>query len=214
MKLVVLGASGETGTQIMEQAHVFGHEAVGLVRANSNAPSGRQWHRMSDLLDVQALARELEGADAVFVTLGIRRRARSLFAPLVSPPDVCRTAVAALVPAMRKAGVKRVIYLSAFGVGADWKKLPWWARFIIRSSPTRFSYEDHAAAEALLAGSDLAWTIIRPTMLDEADSGAPAREMRKGDSFMRKVGRKGLAVMMLQTAFNQNSIRQRISVVS
>ena len=94
---------------------------------------------------------------------------------------------------MQRAGVRRIVYVSAFGAGDSWPRIPWWGRAFLRLSQVRYSMADHTRSEDLLAASGLDWTALRPMLLDDAPSSLPAREMRSGDSLLAKLSRESLA---------------------
>src|SRR3982751_779945 len=117
MKLVVLGASGATGGWLVRIAARAGHEVTALIRptASLDAPPGVRVVR-GDVLDPAVVASVVGGQDAVASCLGLRRGGKSPWAPLRSPPDLMARVTSLLVPAMRNAGVNRVVAISAGGV--------------------------------------------------------------------------------------------------
>jgi hypothetical protein len=52
----------------------------------------------------------------------------------VSPVTLISDSVRALVPAMEKNGVRRIVSVSAYGVGDSWKEMAFFVRWIIRSN--------------------------------------------------------------------------------
>lgn len=195
MRLVVFGASGATGRHVVDLAARAGWS----VRAVARSEPQRELRRgadeavVGDPTDPDAVGKAVNGADAVAVCLGISRRTRSPFAPLVSPPDLTSRSVAAIVQAMQRAGVRRIVYVSAFGAGDSGSRIPWWGRAFLRLSQVRHSMADHTRSERLLSGSGLEWTALRPMLLDDAPCDLPAREMRPGDSLLARLSRESLA---------------------
>ncbi len=116
MKLSILGASGGCGVQLVTQAVARGHTVKAVVRSSSyQAPPGVEVIR-GDLTDAGFLTRAIQGADAVISALGLRMPG---IAPLARPevPDFLTRATPALVAAMKEAGVRRLLAISAGGVG-------------------------------------------------------------------------------------------------
>lgn len=74
MKLVVLGATGGTGLEIVRQAVERGHSVTALVRSPDRL--ARWWDRIrivqGNLLNSSELARVIEGQDAVVSSFGPR----------------------------------------------------------------------------------------------------------------------------------------------
>jgi uncharacterized protein YbjT (DUF2867 family) len=195
MRLVVFGASGATGQHVVNLAAKAGWSVRAVVRSEPqrHALTDAGESTVGDPTDLDSVATTISGADAVAVCLGISRRTRSPFAPLVSPPDLTSRSIGAIVQAMQRAGVRRIVYVSAFGAGDSWSQIPWWGRAFLRLSQVRHSMADHTRSESLLSSSALDWTALRPMLLDDASGALPAREMRPGDSLLAKLSRESLA---------------------
>jgi uncharacterized protein YbjT (DUF2867 family) len=200
MKLVVFGASGATGRHLGSLAAAAGWSVRAFVRSEEarGRVGGAQESVVGDPTDPAVVADAIRGADAVAVCLGISRRTRSPFAPLVSPPDLTSRAVASILQAMQREGVRRIVYVSAYGAGDSWLRIPWWGRAFLRLSKVRYSMADHTRSERLLSGSGTDWTALRPMLLDDTRCAQPARPMRQGDSLMSKVSREALARTVLR----------------
>jgi len=180
MRLVVFGASGATGRHVVDLAARAGWSVRAVVRSElqRGVLKGADEVSVGDSTDPDDVARAVKGAGAVAVCLGISRRTRSPFAPLVSPPDLTSRSVAAIVQSMQRAGVRRIVYVSAFGAGESGSLIPWWGRAFLRLSQVRHSMADHTRSEHLLSSSGLAWTALRPMLLDDAPCDLPAQEMQ------------------------------------
>lgn len=201
MKLVIFGASGATGRHLIRLAAAEGWSVCAFVRSESAKRHTAGAHRtlVGDPTDPAAVAIALRGVDAVAVCLGISRRTRSPFAPLTSPPDLTSRAMAAIAEAMHREGVRRIVYVSAYGVGDSWPSIPWWGRAFMRLSQVRHSMTDHGRSERTLSESGLDWTALRPMMLDDTPCEHPARSMQPGDSLLAKVSREALARTIVAT---------------
>ncbi len=154
-RLAVLGATGATGRLVVDAALRRGHEVVAVVRRPGAFPArpGLAEALWSDLADRTTLAAALRGADAVVSALG--------GAPS-GPTTVCTDAVRSLVPAMRTAGVRRLVAVSAHGV-ADSHDRSLYSRAVWSSVGDRM--RDKESMEALVTASDLDWTLVRPPAL-------------------------------------------------
>ena len=86
---------------------------------------------------------------------------------------------------MPREGVRRIVYVSAFGAGDSWPRIPWWGRAFLQLSQVRHSMVDHSRSERLLAGSGLEWTALRPMLPDDAPSTLQA--VRR-DGLLRRMG--------------------------
>ena len=166
MRLLVLGASGACGRWLASLAASHGHQVTALVRpsATFEAASNIQVRR-GDPMDSAVLAGAVAGQDAVASCIGIRRAAKWPWAPLRSPADLTERVTTALVPAMQRAGVRRLVAISAGGVGDSNKQLTPFVRWMLSRGTIGVSYADLARMEAMLAASDLDWLAVRPVTL-------------------------------------------------
>jgi uncharacterized protein YbjT (DUF2867 family) len=67
--------------------------------------------------------------------------------------------------AMRHSGARRIVVLSALGVGDSFALSPAVVRLLIRRTNLGIGYDDHEAQEVLLRESGLDWTSVRAAIL-------------------------------------------------
>ncbi|HEX6058657.1 MAG TPA: NAD(P)H-binding protein [Gemmatimonadaceae bacterium] len=180
MRLLILGASGGCGRWLTRLAAERGHDVVVLVRASAGfeAPDGVVVHR-GDVTDPSALDRALTGRDAVLSALGLRRAGRSPWAPLRSPPDLTERAMRALVPAMGRRGVERIVAISAGGVGDSLARLGWPVRRLVATGNVGVAYRDLERMERVLEESGLDWLAVRPVTLADGEPRRAARPVER-----------------------------------
>jgi putative NADH-flavin reductase len=160
-KLLIVGATGHTGLQLLRQALDAGHEVTAFVRnpAKLSVDAGRVRLAVGDVTDPQSgLTQAAQGQDVVISALGRGLSFKS--------EQLIQRSVPLLLSAMQSAGVRRLIFTSAIGVGetAPEVRLPLVSRLMIML-PLRDIYADKAIGEALIRRSDLDWTIVQPTQL-------------------------------------------------
>lgn len=153
MRIVVFGATGTVGRHVVEQALQQGHAVTAFSRdrARVAGPAGRVHVAEGALTDATALDRVVAGQDAVVVVLGGGRRG-----------DVRAPGTAAVIAAMRRTGVRRLIVQSTLGAGDSRGNLNLLWRHVMFGMLLRAAYADHERQEQLVRGSDLDWTIVRP----------------------------------------------------
>ena len=107
MKIVIFGATGNVGKQVAAEALRRHHEVVGVVRDPESVQSPDPQVRLvkGDATDAESVAAVVAGADAVVSAISPRPNARGLAAPSLSKNS------RALIAGMKKAGVKRVLYV-------------------------------------------------------------------------------------------------------
>lgn len=165
-RLLVLGASGGCGRWLAQFAAERGSAVTAIVRPASefNAPAGVRVLR-AEALDVDVLEQAVRGADVVISCLGLRRAGVSPSAPLLSPPDLTARVTELVVRAMRRNSVRRIIALSAGGVGDSLRQLSRPVRWLVGRGNIAAAYRDLANMEQSLAASGLDWLAVRPVTL-------------------------------------------------
>lgn len=170
MKLLILGGTGATGRLLVDAALAAGHEVTALARdpAQLDVKHERLQVRQGRATVAAELAPVVAGHDAVASTLG----------PRTKKDAVCPATADALVPAMQQHGVKRLVWMSASGVGDSLPtvtKLSWFFGKLIIPLFLRQPYANHAKAEDRLRASGLDVTIVRPLQLVAKSRGKPVR---------------------------------------
>jgi len=155
MKLIVLGATGGVGLEILRQALERQHSVTALVRDPSRLSSfnGRVRVVAGNPLSQQELSRALVGHDAVLSALGPRL-------PLAKSDDDLLTRFArALTSAMRESTVRRVVVLSTAFLFLNSLFPP---AYLFGRLFFPFVVNDASAMEAIVTNSQLDWTLVRP----------------------------------------------------
>lgn len=196
MRLVVLGASGGCGRQLVQQAAAAGHNVVAVGRAGSSldVPEGVEIRRGA--LDDEAFLREtFRGADAVLSCVGLKLGS---LAPWAKPedPTVLSRCTPHILAAMKAEGVRRILAISAGGVGDSLTTMPWVFRMLIRSTALRHAYAELEQMEQQLAASGLDWCCPRPTGLTDGPATGAVRENPRLNS-RATISRADVAAWML-----------------
>lgn len=200
MKLFVLGATGRTGHQFIDQAIEHGHEVTAYVREQKKLIRTPQLEVIEgDLLDAAALETALVGHDAVISCLGTD----------LSDPDFLARVSDKLVPAMRATGVNRIVYLASAGIDHEIPGLTGKAITFMLRKPLR----DHRAAVDLWRHSSFDYTIVRPMQLTDGPRTSVYRTALDGiPDDGRKISRADVAQFMLQTVEQGDFMRQSVAL--
>lgn len=167
MKITVFGASGGTGSHVIEQALAAGHEVTAFVRtpAKITVQHPNLTLFQGDVIDAASVEDAIIGQDAVISALGPSRP------PL---PGMMESAARNILEAMRQAGVRRLIWTSGAGVG-DPQDRPGFMDSLMKRLLTLMAGEvmrDSAAGVNLIRSSEMDWTIARfPRLLDGSRKG-------------------------------------------
>jgi uncharacterized protein YbjT (DUF2867 family) len=144
-RVAVTGAFGFTGRAIAERLLDEGHEVVTLSRRSGAGDplATRLTIHPLDAARPASLRSALDGVDVLVNTWWLRfPRGGATFEGLVA-------GTATLIAAAREAGVRRIVHVSVVNAAHD-AGTPY-----VRAK---------AAAEAIVRGSGLEWTIVRPTL--------------------------------------------------
>ena len=159
MKVLVLGATGGTGRLIVRDALAKGHSVVALVRSKARAHDLRGADMIEgDARDEGALMRALNGCDAVVSSLGT---GLSPFREV----SLLTVATRALVTAMTRNGVRRLVCISALGVGDSHGHGGFVFDRLFLPLLLSHAYKDKDGQEAAIRASALDWVVVRPAML-------------------------------------------------
>ena len=174
MKVLVLGASGNTGRLVVQQARAAGHDVTAFIRATHG-----------DATDAAAVQAAVAGHDAVVSTLGVGNALRS--------GSLIAKSFAVLVPAMERAGAHRLVVISALGVGSTRAQAPLFPRILYRLLLEEI-FADKAAGERIVEASGLDWTIVHPPLLTAGPATAAYRTGEELDlTGMPKISRADVA---------------------
>jgi len=210
MRVVVLGATGGTGRLLVEQAIDRGHEVVAYVR-RPDALSPRPGLDVvrGQLTDEPALTAAMAGAGAVLCAIG-PTGVKDLLGT-----DLMRRSLPVVAAAMTAAGVRRLVLLSAYGVGDTARSASLTARLTFRTA-VRALYRDKREAEERLAATGLDVTTVHPTMLTNGETGeAPVVRDATTVAHVRgmpKVPRAAVATAMLDAAEDPSTVGRRLIV--
>ncbi len=212
MNILILGATGRTGKIFAKIASERNHQVTAIVRDKSRGDIPNVSYIEGLPTDKQLLENSLKGIDAVFVSLNINRSSDNPFSKVISPLTLVSDSVKALIPAMEKNNVKRIITISASGVGDSWKDMILFARLLMRYSNIWKAYQDHDRHEQLIRGSKLDWTIVRPVMLTNKESNV--YKAVSGKPTGGSISRAGVAKFALDSLETGKNIREVVTLCS
>lgn len=159
MKILVLGATGKTGGQVVERALRRGHTVTVLVRdaARFTKPGVRVL--VGDATRAADVLSAVRGQDAVIEAIGGTTPYKAT--------TLERTALANVIAAMRAEDVRRLVVVSMMGVGDSRAQAPFWYRYLLMPTFLHGSTADKEAKEAAVMASGLEYVIARPPILKD-----------------------------------------------
>ncbi|WP_373521703.1 NAD(P)-dependent oxidoreductase [Aquiflexum sp.] len=166
-KILLLGATGRTGNEVLHLALRQGYQVNILVRDRSKVNYD---HINLQVFEgdtrIQAdLCQAISGCDACISCLNISRKSDFPWAALRTPRDFLSVTMNNLIKTYKENDIKRLVFTSAWGVGDSRPYIPGWFVWFIDNSNLSPAYLEHERQEAMVRNSGLDWTIVRPVVL-------------------------------------------------
>jgi uncharacterized protein YbjT (DUF2867 family) len=203
MKVLVLGATGGTGREIVREAGAQGHSVVALVRSKVKASelAGAELVE-GDARDEQAVSRALEGCSGVVSALGT---------PMSPFSEVTLLSVAtrALVKAMEGRNVRRLVCITGLGAGDSRGHGGFLFDTLFFPLLLRKVYADKDRQEDVVRASKLDWVLVRPVVLNDK----PARGTVRAETDLSQihggtVARSDVAKFVVQQLTDDSWLRR------
>ncbi len=213
MKIMLLGATGRTGIQIIEEAIKRGHKISAIARNPEKLKNYNIEIIKGSPYEYETVEKALDGCEAVINTLNVSRRSDNPWAKLRSPTDMISRSALNTVKAMEKKGIKRFVALSTIGAGRSWSTSPGILKFIVSISNLKFAFKDHGKQEEILENSSTDYTICRAPMLSDEINSTGAIATPEGEKPANKVlSRNSAAEFFLKIIENNEHIRETIGL--
>ncbi len=215
MRVLVIGASGKTGHEVVRQALAAGHEVTALVRDPSRLAirDPRLTVIRGDVRNEDDLRGALAGQDALISTLGGRAKDTMTSALSGKPGEgVMERSTEALIAAAGEAGVRRVVMMSTFMLAPNFRA------GILK--PLALYYkgmnDDKRAGEEALKRSPLDWTIVYATRLTDGERSGRQRLVPVTEIVTPRntVSRSDVAAFLLAQLNDDAAIRESLVVTA
>jgi putative NADH-flavin reductase len=200
MKIAVFGSTGGNGRLVLADGIRRGHEMTAFAR-DAGALAGVVG--LADVIegdgrDRAAVEKAIAGQAAVIVTVSGRGEA-----------DVAAGIARTVTAAMQFLGVPRLVAASAYGMVAT---RPYIVAGMVRRIFAK-GFADQAAADRIVASSELDWTILRGTRLTRKPAHGPAR--RSTELFAKgpySLARAAFAAALVDLAQDRTAVRQTVNI--
>ena len=209
MNVLVCGATGATGHELVSQALAQGHRVTAFVRtpATLGALSTRVTVAQGDVADAAAVAHARDGQSAVLSALGAA-------SPLRRDPGLVE-GVRHIVDAMEQMRVRRLVSLSFLGVPAGRRPRRLVGRTLVARLLLRHVVADHAVKEEIIQRSRLDWVLVRPPRLTNGPRHGSYRHGSdiRATSIVPTIARADLADFMLRQLADDTYVRRAPAVM-
>ena len=212
MRIVIFGANGQTGRLLTGQALAAGHDVAAVTRRPAGFPLTHDRLAVvdADVHDAAAVGRATEGADVVLSALGVPFTRR--------PVTVYSGGAASIISAMSRQGVKRLVVVSSSATEPQHHAdggflLNRVLQPLVTATIGKTTYADMRRMEDLVRGSDLEWTIMRPSGLFDAP-GPTAYELHEEQAPGIFTSRADLAASLLDQAASTRFVGKAVAVTT
>ena len=203
MRLLVVGATGGTGRQLVEQALQRGHDVTAFVRKPAALKMSHQQLTIAqgDVLDAASLGKAVAGQDAVLCALGHKR--------WLYPTRILSQGTANIISAMQQAGVRRLVCETSLGVGDSLGRMGLYYTLFVIPFILPFYYWDKGRQEEVVRSSDRDWVIVRPGALNNGAKRGGCRHGLRIGNYLWTVGisRADTAAFMLDQVTSDSYLR-------
>ena len=207
MRILVVGATGALGRDIMAEALRAGHQTTAVVRDPGRAALPAQAQILAgDVLNAQSLVTAVRGTDAVICALGTPSPRR--------PSTLLREGGENLVAAMTQEGSRRLVCVTLLGAGPSRSSASFFYRAIILRVLAPM-VPDKEAQEKVVRASGLDWTLVRPPRFTGGRARGDIRVIAEGQSGRAgHVVRRDLARFVVDCASKELYVGQAVAVGS
>ncbi|MGL4619529.1 MAG: NAD(P)-dependent oxidoreductase [Chroococcidiopsis sp.] len=156
MKVLICGATGSIGRELVKQSLEQGHTVTAFVRDRTKLDIHHTNLKIvqGNVMDLAEVEKTVQGQDAVLCTLGSGQQRTG---------TIRSEGTQNIIRAMEKAGVQRFICQTTLGVGDSWSNLNFFWKYVMFGFLLRQVFADHVQQENYVKQSHLDWIIIRPS---------------------------------------------------
>jgi putative NADH-flavin reductase len=199
VKITIFGSTGATGRLILDEGVRRGHAITAFARQASalDGTAGIAAVVEGDARDPGSVAEAIAGSDAVIVTVAGHGQ-----------PDVATAIARTVTSSMLNADVRRLVTASSYAMVAV---RPYVLAPLVRRIIGKVLV-DQRGADAIIAASELDWTIARATRL--VNSSKPAAARQSTELFMKgpwSLSRAAYAALLLDLAQTDAHVRETIN---
>lgn len=208
LRVLIIGATGGTGRELVRQALEQGHQVTALVRKPKKMKLEHPNLRVvkGNVHDYDSVESAMRGQSAVLCALGTKR--------LFYPNRVASNGTASILRAMKTCNVPRLVCESSLGVGNSVGRLGLLFTFLVVPLILPFIFYDKVRQEKLIEESDTDWVIVRPGVLTNAPARGKYRHGRKVGNYLwtNRIARADVADFMLKQLTDDDYIGSAVGV--
>ena len=202
-RILIVGATGGTGQQLVAQALERGYAVTALVREPSrlHVEHPQLTVVQGDVLDATSVEAAMRGQEAVLSALGHKR--------FIYPTRILSEGTRNILRAMETHGVPRLVCETSLGIGDSAGRMGLYFTFFLLPMILPFYFSDKARQERIIAESNVEWVIVRPGVLTNGEKRGRSRHGRHVGSFLWtvRISRADVADFMLNQLESDTYLR-------
>ncbi|MCI0690697.1 SDR family oxidoreductase [candidate division KSB1 bacterium] len=207
-RLLIVGATGGTGRQLVAQALERGYTVTALVRnpAKLKIEHSQLTVIQGDVLEYDSVEAAMRGQEAVLCALGHKR--------YFYPTRILSEGTQNILRAMETHGVQRLVCETSLGIGNSAGRMGLYYTLFVIPLILPFYFWDKARQEKLIAASEVEWVIVRPGVLTNRAKRGTYRHGPNVGNFIWTVNisRSDVAEFMLDQVTNDTYLRTATGV--
>lgn len=202
-RVLIVGATGGTGRQLVAQALERGYAVTALVRNPSRLRVEHPQLKVvqGNVLDPASVEAAMRGQEAVLSALGHKR--------FFYPTRILSEGTRNILRAMEAHGVSRLVCETSLGIGDSAGRMGLYFTFFIIPLILPFYFSDKARQERIIAASHVDWIIVRPGVLTNGPKRGRSRHGHRIGSFLWtvRISRADVAAFMLDQLASDTYLR-------
>lgn len=205
-RILIFGATGGTGQELVKQALEQNYEVTAFVRSKQKMKFSNAHLRFfeGDVLNYDDVLSATNHQDVVFCNLGM---------PALDKSTLRTDGTSNIIKAMKNNGIGRFICQTSLGFGDSKEVLPWHMKYLIVPFILKNAFKDHELQEKVITQSNLHWTIVRPGNMT---NGKITKHYKHGfepsEKIKLKVSRADVAHFMLSQIDNVQYLNKKVGI--
>ena len=208
LRVLIIGASGGTGRQLVQQALDLGHQVTAFVRKPARLKIEHPNLKVvqGNVLDYASVEAAMPGQSAVICALGHKR--------WFYPTRILSEGTRNILRAMKARNVPRFICETSLGIGNAAGRGGFFNTFFVIPFILPFYFWDKVRQEEIIAESDRDWVIVRPGHLTNgAARGQYRHDLKPGDFVLgARISRADVADFMLKQMTDDDYLGTAVAV--
>jgi putative NADH-flavin reductase len=206
MKVLIFGATGSVGMELVTQALNKNYEVTAFVRNDEKLRHIKQDHLSfykGDVTNINDVDKSVQDHDAVLCALGDGNAGK-----------VRAIGTKNIIDVMYKKNLKRLVCQTTLGLGDSYGNLNFMWKHIMFGIILKKAFKDHILQEQYIMNSKLDYTIVRPSALVD---GSLSKDYKVGfdgkyKKLTLKISRKDVADFMLSQLHEDKNVKRAVSI--